>query len=60
MPCDMEPVADGKFFMFRKPDWIESENVKNKSERAERAKTRGQKTYSCHFETCKNKAVRDV
>lgn len=52
MPMDLEPNTEGQFFMFRKTDCIEAVHCRERSTRAEEARTRGDKKYTCHFATC--------
>lgn len=54
MPCDYEPAEAGDFFLFRKPDRIESVYKGSVDDRIDRAYRRGQKMYSSNFATCPN------
>jgi hypothetical protein len=56
MPMDVEPDAEGQFFLFRKEDCIDAVHQTERSTRAEGARQRGDKKYTCHFATCPNAA----
>jgi len=54
MPMDVSPDPKGDFFLFRKEDRIEAVHYAERSTRAEAARNRGDKKYTCHFATCPN------
>lgn len=56
MPMDVSPTDEGQFFLFRKPDHILAVHQMEQSTRAEDARRRGDKKYTCHFATCPNAA----
>lgn len=56
MPMDVTPDEQGEFYLFRRPDCIEAVHQRERSTRAESARQRGDKRYTCHFATCPNAA----
>jgi hypothetical protein len=57
MPLDAVPSRKGDFFLFCHRDGsLEAEHHNSKSDRAARARQRGQHAYTSHFATCPNAA----
>jgi hypothetical protein len=48
LPCDLEPAADGLFFLFRRAAFIEAIYVNSSHHSAAKARTLGQKRYRPH------------
>lgn len=52
MPCDLKPVEDGDFFLFRRSGHIEAVHVRSQHPSAAKAHERKQDRFKSHFATC--------